>query len=117
MRTTQSFVVVLLASVLGLVPTSVVAQSGAILLVPSSKKENWKPKVYVVSCRVLTPTSVSGCSVIPADKSTCGPGDCSFHKGDVADYPGVAIYGVSGNSTCQWVYVPGALGRYYYHCW
>jgi hypothetical protein len=109
MRSSQSFVVALLAGVFGLLPMSAAAQNKAILLMLSS--DPLKPTVLVVQCKDVK--TVSGCTIIPADQSTCTPGKCDFHQKPQADYPGVAIFGQSGNATCAWVFV---YGRYYYYC-
>jgi len=111
MHSSQSFVVALLAGVFGLLPMSAAAQNKAILLMRSS--DPLKPTVLVVQCKDVK--TVSGCTIIPADKSTCtaDAGNCVFHQTPQPDYPGVAIFGQSGKATCAWVFV---YGKYYYYC-
>lgn len=109
MRFSQSFVIALLAGVFGLLPMSAAAQNKGILITLSS--DPLRPTVRVIQCKDVA--TVSGCIVIPESKSTCTPNTCVFQQTAQPDYPGVAIFGQSGNASCAWVFV---YGRYYYHC-
>jgi hypothetical protein len=110
MRSSQSFVVALLAGVFGLMPLSVVAQGNGFLIL--SKPTPLNPTIHVIDCAGIKDGKVT-CKIV--EQPPCKPGACSFHKeANVADYPNVAVYGVSGKSTCAWVY---HAGLYYPVCW
>jgi hypothetical protein len=110
MHSSQSFVVALLAGVFGLMPLNVVAEGNGFLIL--SKPTPLKPTIHVIDCSGMKDGNVT-CKIVK--QPPCKPGACSFHKeANVADYPNVAVYGVSGNSTCAWVHFSGVN---YYHCW
>jgi hypothetical protein len=111
MRSSQSFVVALLAGIFGLVPMNAVAQNKGFLVLPEYTAK--KPTVHVVECKEL---KLGWNCTITEGETTCKPGECRFQKKAAADFPGILIYGVSVNSTCAWVY-NGGTGTYYYHCW
>lgn len=100
----------MLAGVFGLMPLTVGAQGNGFLIL--SKQSPLNPAIYVIDCPGIKGGTVT-CKVI--DRSPCKPGACSFHKeANVADFPNVAVYGVSGKATCTWVHFAGV---YYYACW
>lgn len=117
MRSSQSFVVALLAGAVGLVPMNVIAQGNGFLIL--SKPTPDKPSISVVQCQEIQPKQEKvTCDIIYKGKDDpipCKPGACSFHKKAARDVPGDLTYGVSYvNPTCAWVYHGGL---YYPVCW
>lgn len=114
MRSGQPFAIALLAGVVGLMPMDVIAGPNGFLIL--AKPTPQEPKIYVMDCPVIKPgQNKITCSI--DYQAPCKPGACSFQKAaNVADYPGVALYGVSGTSTCVWLY-DTARREYYPICW